>query len=101
MTSRTFEYLVREVLNCDQPERLLTFGGIANSGMIEQENGFYMAAISTLAVLHSHATCDQASKIDFIIEELSESEGKSMEQLDNDYTEMIYDSIVKLKKEIL
>ena len=65
------EYLLRRVLNCDRPQQLLSFGGIAHAGCLEYEGDFYIGVIAVLSSIYSRATIDQCRQIDNIIDDIN------------------------------
>ncbi|HAT4283151.1 TPA: hypothetical protein I9088_001021 [Clostridium perfringens] len=89
-----FEILFRNAMNCNrESEGLLTFGGIINAGVIENEGGLYDAAISVLASLYPRQTYANCRRLDSIIDSIgryrsSDINSIPQEELDNLYNAM-------------
>lgn len=88
------EYLLRKVLGCDRfHQRLLTFGGIANSDLLRSEGGFYNGAISALARLYPVATLMQCDEIDMFVSDLDDYRNIKINDIPESEYNAIYERI--------
>lgn len=64
MRSYNFELKLRKLLNCDRNDggSLLSFGGIANAGILNSDGGFLRGVIAAMAIFYRSASREQCEK---------------------------------------
>lgn len=85
------ELRLRNIMNCNRPQRLLTFGGIITADSLKYESGtFYTAIVSSLALIYHSSSIDTCDAIDNFISELDDCKNCVINDISEDrYNEIL------------
>lgn len=95
------EYFLRKVLNCDRPQQLLSFGGIAHAGCLTGKGDFYIGVVSALARVYPMATISQCNEIDRIMDDLLTYRESRINDIDEEEYSCLYKRITTIVNTIL
>lgn len=91
------ELILRNVMNCNRPQRPLTFGGIISADSLRYEKGaFYTAIVSALAYIYPSASMNKCDDIDNFISQLDDYKNYVI----NDIPESKYNEILETFNQI-
>lgn len=95
------EHFLRKTLNCNRPQQLLSFGGIANAGCLTGEGDFYIGVIAALARVYPMATISQCNEIDSIIDSLDYYRNNKLNDIEEEKYNVLYERIKSIVCTIL
>lgn len=91
-----FELLLRNVLNCDRQERLLTVGGIATAGCLQVDGGFYIGVIAAVGSLYSKATINLCDELDLLVDKVQRYKTSRIDEIEEYEFEEIVNKIERI-----